>query len=96
MAEEVTGKSANFQAIKAEVSGQSNIIDVEVLPDDFQFETITGFIEQQLDLPNPKLIFQSIWNYVLTSELLRSLAEQTDRLYYSSGEPTRDYLRQDI
>ena len=89
-----TGKSANFQAIKAEVSSQSNVIDVEILPDDFQLERITGFIEQQLDLPNPKLIFQSIWNYVLTSELLRSLGEGTDRLYYSPGELTRDFLRQ--
>ena len=87
------GKSANFQAIKAEIASLPNIINVEVLPDDFQLETITAFVEQQADLPNAQLIFQSIWNYVLNSEILRSLAEDTDRLYLSPDEETRDFLR---
>ena len=89
-----TGKSANFQAISAEISEQTSIVEAEISPDDFQFERITGYLEQESDLPNPQLIFQSIWNYVLTSEILKSLAERTERLYFSPDDVTRDSLRQ--
>lgn len=89
-----SGKSANFQAIRADISDRANIVDVEVLPDDFQLERITAFLENAIDLPNPQLVFQSIWNHVLTSEMLKALAEKTDRLFASPDELTRNNLRQ--
>lgn len=89
-----SGKSANFQAIRADIAENPNVVDVEILPDDFQLESITRFLEQATDLPDPQLIFQSIWNYVLTTEMLKSLVEKTDRLFSSPDEATRSKLRQ--
>ena len=88
-----SGKSANFQAIRAEISDRPKIVDVEILPDDFQLERITGFLEQARDLPDPQFVFQSIWNYVLTTEMLKALAEKTDRLLSSPAGVTRSSLR---
>ena len=89
-----SGKSANFQAIRADISERRNVVDVQILPDDFQLERLTAFLEHAIDLPNPQLVFQSIWNYVLTSEMLKALAEKTNRLFSSPDELTRNNLRQ--
>lgn len=88
-----SGKSANFQAIRAEISDQPNIVSVEILPDDFQLEKITSFLENADTLPDPRLTFQSIWNYVLTTEMLKALAEKTVRLYHSPDDVSRNNLR---
>ncbi|MDE0070599.1 MAG: hypothetical protein OXO48_12860 [Caldilineaceae bacterium] len=88
-----SGKSANFQAIKEEITKQSNTVSVEILPDDFQLERVKIFLEDATDLPDPRFIFQSIWNYVLTTEILKALAEKTDWLYYSPDDVSRNYLR---
>lgn len=87
-----SGKSANFQKIRAEISGQPNVINVEILPDDFQLEQITSFLKGINNLPDPRLTFQSIWNYVLTTEILKSLAENTDRLFSSADDVSRNTL----
>ena len=89
-----SGKSANFQAIRADIGERPNVVDVEILPDDFQLERITDFLDSALDLPDPQLVFQSIWNYVLTSEILKALAERTNHLFSSPDEVTRNTLRQ--
>ena len=89
-----SGKSANFQAIRADISERPNLVNVEILPDDFQLERITRFLERATDLPDPQLVFQSIWNYVLTTEMLKALVEKTDRLFSSPDEVTRNKLRQ--
>ena len=88
-----SGKSANFQAIRAEISDQHNTVSVEILPDDFQLKKITSFLEHANALPDPRLTFQSIWNYVLTTEMLKALAEKTDRLYHSPDDVSRNNLR---
>ena len=88
-----SGKSANFQAIRAEMSDQPKTVNVEILPDDFQLERITSFLEHVTDLPDPQLVFQSIWNYVLTTEILKALSEKTDRLFSSPDDRTRNNLR---
>ena len=89
-----SGKSANFQGIRAEISGRPNIINIEITPDDFQLERISDFLDHEIDLHNPQLIFQSIWNHVLTTEILKSLEEKTDHLYYSPDDSNRNRLRQ--
>ena len=89
-----SGKSANFQAIRAEIEDKTNIVLVEIAPDDFELERISGYLDTECELANPKLVFQHIWNHVLTSEILKSLAEGTDRLYYSPDDQIRDRLRQ--
>ena len=88
-----SGKSANFQAIRAEISGQHNTVSVEILPDDFQLKRISNYLEHAADLPDPRLVFQSIWNYVLTTEMLKALAEKTDRLIISPDDISRNNLR---
>ena len=88
-----SGKSANFQAIRAEMSDQTNTVNVEILPDDFQLERITSFLQHVTDLPDPRLVFQSIWNYVLTTEILKALSENTDLLFSSPDDVTRTNLR---
>ena len=89
-----SGKSANFQAIKEELRQSGKTIVAEIAPDDFELERISAFVQKEYPLTNPKLIFQHMWNYVLLSELLKSLAERTDRLYLSPNDPLRDHLRQ--
>lgn len=89
-----SGKSANFQAIKAELRKSPKIVTAEIAPDDFELERITAFLEKEYSLSNPKLVFQHVWNYVFTSEILKSLAERTDRLYLSPDDQGRTYLRQ--
>ena len=64
-------------------------------PDDFELERISVFLEKEYALSRfPTLVFQHVWNYVLTSEILKSLAERTDRLYLSPEDQGRTYLRQ--
>ena len=89
-----SGKSANFQAIRAEISDQSKTVCIEILPDDFQLEQITNFLDRATDLPDPRLTFQSIWNYVLTTEILKALDEKTNWLYSAPGDDLRNNLRQ--
>ena len=89
-----TGKSANFQAIRAEIIDHPKLLNVEILPDDFQLERITSFLEQATALPDPQLVFQSIWHYVLTTEMLKAVAEKTNWLFSSPNEMTRNSLRQ--
>ncbi len=89
-----SGKSANFQAIKEELRQSSKTIVAEIAPDDFELQRISEFVESEYPLTNPKLIFQHMWHYVLLTELLKSLAEGSDRLYLSPNDTLRDYLRQ--
>ena len=89
-----SGKSANFQAIKVDLRKNPKIVAAEIAPDDFELERISAFLEKEYALSNPKLVFQHVWNYVFTSEILKSLAERTDRLYLSPEDQGRTYLRQ--
>ena len=88
-----SGKSANFQEIIAEVSNKPNIVGVEILPDDYQLKQITDLLRNTTHLPDSKLTFQSIWNYVLTTEILKALGEKTTLLYHSYGDISRNNLR---
>ena len=88
------GKSANFQAIRANLRKNPKLIAAEVAPDDFELERLASFLEKAYGLSNPKLVFQHVWSHVFTSEVLKSLAERTDRLYLSPEDPNRSYLRQ--
>ena len=87
-----SGKSANFQAIKEELSKSSGTITAEIAPDDFELERISTFLEQNFPLANQEFLFQNMWNYVIVSELLRSLAERTDNLYLSPNDLLRSNL----
>ena len=88
-----SGKSANFQAIRDELRQRPNVVTVEIAPDDFELERISAFIQDDYELINPKMVFQHIWHYVLISEVLKCLEEQTDSLYHSPEDRGRDYLR---
>ena len=87
-----SGKSANFKAINEELSRKHNIVNVEILPDDYQLKRITNFLKDTTHPPDSRFTFQNIWNYVLTTEMLKTLAEKTDLLYYSSGDLSRNNL----
>ena len=87
-----SGKSANFQAFKEELSTSSGTITAEIAPDDFELERISAFLEQNFPLANQEFLFQNMWNYVIVSELLRSLAQRTDNLYLSPDDLLRSNL----
>ena len=76
-----SGKSANFQEICSSVSKKANHVNVKILPDDFQLQRITSFLRNNMQTPDSRLTFQSIWNYVLATEILKSLVEGTNLLY---------------
>ena len=87
-----SGKSANFQAIKDEFQGQSHTYIVPITPDDFELEKISEVIKQSDSLVNQAVLFQHVWNYVLISETVKSLAENSDRLYQSPDDPLQSNL----
>lgn len=87
-----SGKSANFQEICSALSDRPNLVGVEILEDDFQLERITNFLRHTTYLPDSRLTFQSIWNYVLVTEILKSLIDKTDLLFHSSRNTLRNNL----
>ena len=89
-----SGKSANFQAIKEELTERKGALTTAIAPDDFELERISQFLEQAYSLVNQKLVFQSTWHYVLLSEILKALAENGDRLYESPNDKIATSLRQ--
>lgn len=89
-----TGKSANFQAVKVELRHRRDIVVVEIAPDDFQLERLTGFLEDEFALVNAKFVYQTVWNYILLSEIVRVLAQESERLYVSPNDPLRTSLYQ--
>ena len=87
-----SGKSANFRAIKEELSKVPKTITSEIAPDDFELESIAGFLEDGFSFIDQTFVSQSVWNYVLISEILKSLAGRTDKLYQSPNDITRSNL----
>jgi Cdc6-like AAA superfamily ATPase len=87
-----SGKSANFQAITTELRENSNITLVTISPDDFEFERMGGFLEDEYALANPNFVYQTVWNYVFLTEIVRALGESTLRLYSSPTDLTRTRL----
>ena len=55
-----SGKSANFQAIKTEISNQPNIVSVEILPDDYQLRKIANFLEHVTTLTCPRCLYHPL------------------------------------
>ena len=86
------GKSANFQAIRDELNERTRTFTAAIAPDDFELETISHFLERSYSFVNPKFVFQSTWNYILLSEILRSVAENSDLLYVLPPDSTRSNL----
>ena len=89
-----SGKSANFQAIREALREYPSRISVEIAPDDYELERISSFLDTYYPDDNPKLLYRNIWNFVLTTEIVKALAEKTDRLYWSPGDQDRTNLYQ--
>lgn len=89
-----SGKSANFQAIREELRERNGAFTAAIAPDDFELEKISEFLEHSYSLVNPSLVFQSTWNYILLSEIMKSLAESSDRLYVLPTDHVRSNLHQ--
>ncbi len=89
-----SGESANFQAIKDNLEGNPNILSVEIAPGDFELEQISEYLGSGIGSTNPKLVYQNTWNYILITEMLKSLAEQSNYLYSAGNNQIRRNLRQ--
>ena len=50
-----SGKSANFQAIRAELRQIPKLVPAEIAPDDFELERISAFLERECGLSDPRL-----------------------------------------
>lgn len=89
-----TGKSANFKAICDELRDRFNTVPVEIAPSDYELQRITGYLETHDEDTTPTHLYQPTWNYVLITEMVKSLTERTDILL-SSGDDADSYtLRQ--
>ena len=86
------GKSANFQAIREALRERPGTVPVEIAPDDYELERISEFLEVHYPEVNPKLLYRNTWNYVLTAEIVKALAEKTDLLYLSPDDQDRTNL----
>lgn len=89
-----SGKSANFQAIKEALRDRPRTIPAEIAPDDFELEEIAEFLKNGFALINPRFVFQNTWNYIFLTEILKALAENTDKLFLSPGDTVRNNLFQ--
>ena len=87
-----SGKSANFRAITTELQEKPNIILVTIAPDDFELERMGGFLDDEYAIAHPDLVYQTAWNYVFLTEIIRVLGESTLRLYSSPNDPARNSL----
>ncbi|MYB75714.1 MAG: hypothetical protein F4X83_01155 [Chloroflexi bacterium] len=88
-----SGKSANFQAVQEHLRDRQDILTVSIAPDDFELEKISEFLGQSYQLASQELVFRNVWHYILLSEILKTLAEKTDRLFQSPDDITQDNLR---
>ena len=89
-----SGKSANFQAIREALRDRHTTIPVEIAPDDYELERISQFLETHYPNTNPKLLYRNTWNFILITEIVKALAEKTDRLYSSPDDLDRNTLYQ--
>lgn len=87
-----SGKSANFRAVTTELQQNQNIILVTIAPNDFELERMGGFLDDEYAMAHPHLVYQTAWNYVLLTEIIRTLGEFTLRLYSSPNDSTRTSL----
>ena len=87
-----SGKSANFQAIKDVLRERLTTISVEIAPDDYELERISTFLESSYPDTSPKYLYRNAWNYILITEMVKALAEKTDRLYSSPDDQDRTNL----
>ena len=89
-----SGKSANFQAIREALRDRHSTVTVEIAPDDYELERISQFMETHYPNTNPKLLYRNAWNFILITEMVKALAEKTDRLYSSPDDQDRNNLYQ--
>ena len=87
-----SGKSANFRAVTTELQENLNTILVTIAPDDFELDRMGGFLDDEYAIAHPDLVYQTAWNYVFLTEIIRVLGESTLRLYSSPSDPTRTSL----
>lgn len=88
-----TGKSANFKAISEELRDRFDTVPVEVTPSDYELQRIGEYLENNLEA-TPKHLYGPAWNYVLVTEMVKSLVERTDRVLLSDGDPDAYAIRQ--
>ena len=88
------GKSANFQAIREALRDRHSTITVEIAPNDYELERISQFLETHYPNTNPQLLYRNAWNFILITEMVKALAEKTDRLYSSPDDQDRNNLYQ--
>ena len=81
-----TGKSANFKAISENLRMRSSTVAIEIAPDDYELQRITEYLETHHQEANPTHLYQPTWNYVLITEMIKALAEKTDRLFLSQND----------
>ena len=89
-----SGKSANFQAMREALRDRQGTVTVEIAPDDYELERISEYLDSHYPETNPKLLYHNTWNYVLITEIVKALAEKTDRLYVSPDDQDRTNLYQ--
>ena len=80
-----TGKSANFKAISEALRDRPNTVTVEIAPNDYELHRINEYLENNLEA-TPTHLYGPTWNYVLTTEMVKSLVERTDRLLLSDND----------
>ena len=88
-----TGKSANFKAISEELRDRFNTVPVEIAPTDYELQRIADYLEHNLEA-TPKHLYGPTWNYVLMTEMVKSLVERTDRLLRSDRDPDAYAIQQ--
>ena len=89
-----TGKSANFKAIRDDLRERFNIVPVEIAPSDYELHRITEYLETRHQEASSTHLYQPTWNYVLITEMVKALAEKSDRLLVTGDDPDSFSLSQ--
>ena len=89
-----TGKSANFKALSENLGTRPDTIVVEIAPDDYELHRITDYLGSHHQDPSSAYLYQPVWHYVLITEMVKALAENTDTLFWSQTDQDAYNLRQ--
>jgi hypothetical protein len=71
-----SGKSANFRALQEELGRRSTTLLVSIAPNDFEFDRLTGFLEDEYSRLHHALVYQTYWRYIIFTEVLKTMKER--------------------
>ena len=85
------GKSATFEAVCDALERQHSTIHIPIAPEELELHRVGGFFRSAFADTNRDLLYQSVWNFVLLTEIANAL-HHSPLLYESPTDLARSLL----